>query len=239
MSDWAARRFWTETTTAETDGGYEVRLDGRRVRTPAKAALILPTPEMAGALAAEWDAQGEKIAPESMPFTRSANAAIDKVAPQRAEVIEMLAAYGDSDLLCYRADAPEELIARQAQQWDPALDWAEADLGARLQPRTGVMHAPQDPAVLARLAAPLHTATDFELAALHDLISLSGSLVLGLAAARGWQTPETIWDVSQLDETWQAEQWGADDEAEAMTALKRAAFLHAARFHRLSRPSAA
>ena len=235
MSTWAARRFWKQTTTAQTDGGFEVLLDGRRVRTPAKAALILPTQGMATALAAEWEAQGEKIAPETMPFTRSANAAIDKVAPQRAEVIEMLAAYGDSDLLCYRADSPEELIARQAQQWDPALDWAETELGARLHPRTGVIHAPQDAQALQRLTEPLTAATDFEIAALHDLISLSGSLVLGLACARGWASPESIWNVSQLDESWQAEQWGADEEADAQTALKRAAFLHASEFYRLSR----
>ncbi len=227
MSEWKAKRFWKAADVVETKGGWAVELDGRPVKTPAKRPLALPSHAIAAAVAAEWDAQEGLIRPETMPVTRTANAAIDKVAVQHAEVADMLAAYGDSDLLCYRADAPDALVARQNERWDPVLDWAEEALGARLEPRVGVMHLPQDAATLDVLRAQVHQLDPFELAAFHDLVSLSGSLVLGFAAERGAFGAQEIWEISRLDEEWQAEQWGADDEAEAMSALKRHAFLHA------------
>lgn len=231
MSEWKQKRFWTDVNVDKDEGGYAVALDGRRIKTPAKAALLLPSREMAEAVAAEWAAQEEEIDPRGMPFTRSANAAIDKVRTQHAEVADMLADYGDSDLLCYRADSPQELVERQAEAWDPALDWAEQALGARLQPRTGVIHAPQEAEALDRLRAQVHALDAFRLAAFHDLVSLSGSLILGFAAAQGWRDAETLWQLSRLDERWQEEQWGVDDEAAAVEALKRAAFLHAKTFY--------
>ena len=159
MSEWKAKRFWKEATAREETGGFGIFLDGRPVRTPAKRALVVPTPGFAEAVAAEWNAQHEVIDPNSMPFTRSANAALDKVAVQHAEVAQLLAAYGDSDLLCYRAEHPQALVARQAEQWDPMLDWAETALGARLEARAGVMHVPQDPAALDRLSQRVHAMT--------------------------------------------------------------------------------
>lgn len=140
MSDWKPKRFWKTSAVVETDGGFTVELDARRVKTPAKAALILPTIEMAQAVAEEWDAQDKVVDPATMPFTRSANAAIDKVAIQHAEVADMLADYGDSDLLCYRATHPQALVTRQAQAWDPLLAQAADALGARLAPVAGVLH---------------------------------------------------------------------------------------------------
>ena len=229
MSEWKVKRFWKEAAVEEEAEGFAVQLDGRPVKTPAKRALILPTRAMAEAVAAEWDAQEEEIRPHLMPVTKTANAAIDKVATQHAEVADMLAAYGDSDLLCYRADYPEGLVARQTEQWDPMLDWAASALGARLEPRTGVMHAPQDPGTLERLRQQTHALGAFELAAFYDLVSLSGSLILGFAAAHGVRSLDEIWTISRLDELWQAEQWGQDDEAEAAAAVKRDAFLHAGR----------
>ncbi len=234
MSEWKQKRFWKRVAAVPDDAGFAVELDGRRVKTPAKAALIVPTQGMAEAIAAEWDAQQEVVNPLTMPFTRSANAAIDKVTPQHAEVADMLAAYGDSDLLCYRADAPAELVARQADQWDPALEWAASELGARLRARIGVIHESQDPEAVAQLTARTHDKTAFQLAAFHDLVTLSGSLVLGFAAAAGWRRADEIWALSRLDETWQEEQWGRDDEAHAMAEIKREAFLHAKRFYDLS-----
>ena len=145
----------------------------------------------------------------------------------------MLAAYGDSDLLCYRAESPEELVARQARIWDPLLDWAEAQHGARLKPRSGVIHAPQDARALARLTEVVHGFDPFRLTAFHDLVALSGSLVIGLAAAQGNHDLEELWQASRLDETWQEEQWGEDEEAQAMAEVKRQAFHHADRFFRL------
>jgi chaperone required for assembly of F1-ATPase len=235
MTEWKARRFWKAVETAQEGGGFSVRLDGRPVRTPAKAALILPTRRMAEMVAAEWAAQGEFIDPEVMPATRAANAAIDKVALQKAEVVEMLAAYGDSDLLCYRADSPAELVERQALAWDPLLDWLAATYGVRLAPRTGVMPVPQDPDALRRLQQEVAALSAFELAAFHDLVSLSGSLVIGLAAARDVQPAPALWDVSRIDESWQAEQWGADDEAEQVAEVKRQSFMMAKEFFDASR----
>ncbi|MDF1728242.1 MAG: ATPase, partial [Sulfitobacter sp.] len=161
-----------------------------------------------------------------------------RVVPQHGAVADMLAAYGDSDLLCYRAERPEELVARQRAHWDPLLDWAAETLGARLVPVEGVMHAPQDPEALARLRARAHDQSAFELAAFHDLVSLSGSLIIGFAVTHGHQEPESLWNISRLDEAWQAEQWGKDEEAEAMAAIKRESFLHGARMFALCRPSA-
>ncbi|WP_299652553.1 ATP12 family chaperone protein [uncultured Tateyamaria sp.] len=230
MSEWKQKRFWKTATAEVVDDGWTVTLDGRSVKTPAKAALILPTSGMADAVAAEWDAQDEVVNPLSMPFTRSANAAIDKVAVQHAEVADMLAAYGDADLLCYRADAPQPLVDRQAVTWDPYLDWAAEALGARLMPRTGLMHESQDAAALAALSAPVHGMSNFELAAFHDLVSLSGSLILGFAAAHDLHPVLTIWAASRLDEIWQEEQWGEDEEAQELAKIKEGSFLHAKAF---------
>ena len=235
MSEWKAKRFWNEARVQEASDGYGVALDGRPVNTPGKRRLIVPTEEFAAMIAAEWDAQEEKIDPLSMPFTRSANSALDKVAVQHGEVAEMLAAYGDSDLLCYRADYPEALVQRQAEQWDPMLDWADDVLSVRLETRTGVMHTPQDPAVLTRLSAQVHEMNNFQLTGFHDLDSLSGSLILGFAAAQGVKTPKALWDMSRLDEIWQAEEWGADEEAEEAAGIKEQAFIHAKQVFDLSR----
>ncbi|WP_027257373.1 ATP12 family chaperone protein [Leisingera aquimarina] len=234
MSGWAQKRFWKDVTVAQTEDGFAVELDGRRVKTPAKAPLAVPTRAMGDAIAAEWDAQTESVDPGTMPCTRSANAAIDKVTHQHSEVAAMLAEYGDSDLLCYRADAPVELTLRQAQEWDPALDWAAGALGVRLQPRTGILHQPQETAALSALADKVHAMTAFQLAAFHDLVGISGSLILGFAAAQGWRSADEIWKLSRLDERWQEEQWGVDEDAQAAAEVKRQEFLHAKRFYDFS-----
>lgn len=239
MTEWAPKRFWKTTETTRTDDGYGILLDGRPVRTPAKAVLYVPTEALAAQIAIEFDAQQDKINPATMPFTRTANSAIDKVAVQHAEVADMLADYGDSDLLCYRADAPDELVARQSEQWDPLLIWAADTLDAPLKPRVGVIHAPQDADALARLRTRVHAMSSFELAAFHDLVSLSGSLIIGFAARMQAMPAETLWDISRLDEIWQEEQWGADEEAQEMAAFKKAAFLHADHFLRLIAPQTA
>jgi len=236
MSEWKAKRFWTRATVTQEEDGFGVALDTRPVKTPAKRLLIAPTHALAEAVAQEWDAQGDVIDPLSMPFTRSVNAALDKVAPQHAEVADLLAAYGDSDLLCYRADGPEALVQRQNEAWDPMLEWAAESLGARLVAHKGVMHAPQDPQALTRLSDLTHRFDPFELAAFHDLVSLTGSLILGFAATRDAAAAEIIWDISRLDEIWQAEQWGKDDEAEDTAALKKTAFLHSKHVFDLCQP---
>lgn len=234
MGDWKAKRFWKSVDVIADEDGFAVVLDGRNVKTPAKRKLQLPTRAMAEVVAGEWEAQQDLINPNTMPATKTANAALDKVSIQHAEVADMLAAYGDSDLLCYRAETPEELVARQAALWDPMLAWAESALGAPLAPRTGVIHIPQAPESVSVLRARTHALDAFELAAFHDLVSLSGSLVLGFAAALKARPADEIWALSRLDETWQEEQWGKDDDATALALVKRDAFLHAHRMFSLT-----
>ena len=234
MSEWKAKRFWKAASVAEAEDGYTVHLDGRPVKTPAKAPLIVPTHDMAQAIAGEWDAQDDQINPDSMPVTRAANAALDKVRHQHAEVARMIAGYGDTDLLCYRAESPVELVARQSEAWDPLLDWAEQALGARLTPMTGVMYAPQDPAALDALARRVHAMDAFRLTAFHDLVGLSGSLIIGFAALHDLHNIEALWRLSRIDETWQEEMWGIDAEAQQHAARKESEFRAAKRFHDLA-----
>jgi chaperone required for assembly of F1-ATPase len=189
--------------------------------------LVVPSRELAQRIASEWDAQEKTVDPNKMPFTRMANSAIDKLGTQHSEVADMLAAYGDADLLCCRAKSPQELVDRQSEHWDPPLDWAAMTLGARLEPRGGVIHAPQDPAALQALSDRVHAFDAFELAAFHDLVTLSGSLVLAFAAVHEWRDPDTIWQMSRLDDLWQEEQWGRDEEAHETAEIKRQAFLQA------------
>ena len=229
MSNWKPKRFWKEATVVETDGGYTVQLDGRAVKTPAKVLLVVPTRAMAEAIAAEWQAQEKDVDPRTMPVTRSANAAIDKVAPQRAEVCEMLAAYGGHDLMCYRAVAPEALVTRQEAAWDPMLDWAAKALSAPLASGRGVMHVEQLPESLANLSGFVEKLDPYEIAALHDLITISGSLVLAMAVLRGRISADEAWTLSRIDEDFQIEQWGPDDEAAAAAESKRVAFVTAAK----------
>jgi len=228
MAEWAPKVFWSEVGVTGAGAGFQVTLDGRGVRTPAKAPLILPTRALAEGIAAEWRAQSGKIDPSSMPLTRLANAAIDKVVPQFAEVAAMLAAYGETDLICYRAEGPAALVERQGQGWDPLLDWAREALQAPLICAAGVMHVAQPEASLARMRARLDAFTAFELAAFHDLVALSGSLVLALAVVEGRLEGPAAWELSQLDESWQAEHWGADSEASELMRRKRGDFLQAA-----------
>ncbi len=232
MSDWKAKRFWTDAAVVPSDGGFAIELDGRAVKTPAKRALVVPTLSMAEAVAAEWQAQEGVIKPDTMPVTKTANAAIDKVSIQHGEVADMLAAYGDADLLCYRAESPEGLVVRQMEIWDPMLVWAKDALDVELETRTGVIHQGQNPVAIQKLSDRTHALDAFQLAAFHDLVSLSGSLILGFAATFNAREVDELWDISRLDEIWQAEQWGRDDDAEALAALKKASFGHAHRmFH--------
>jgi chaperone required for assembly of F1-ATPase len=233
VSSWTARRFWVEANALPADGGFTVHLDARPVRTPLKAPLIVPTLALANAVAAEWQAQQGTVDPRTMPFTRTVNSAIDKVTPQFAEVAAMLAAYGENDLLCYRAEAPVALIERQARAWDPLLAWAESDLDAPLVATSGVMHVAQQPASLAALRRQVSALSPFQLSAFHDLVAISGSLILAFAVTRHRLDAETAWDCSTIDESWQTELWGADDEAAEVANRKRQAFLQADRFYAL------
>ena len=239
MTEWKAKRFWKAASVEAAEGGFQVLLDGRPVKTPGKLSLILPSRAMAEAMAAEWDAQEDEIDPRTMPVTRGANTAIDRVVPQQAEIAEMLAAYGETDLMSHRADSPQALIDRQAAGWDPLLDWAAETIGARLHVTAGVLPVAQPEDSLKALHQALKDVTPFQMVAIHDLITLSGSIIIGLAVAKGRVDPETGWHLSRIDEGWQIEQWGEDEEASEAAANKHRQFLEADRFWHLSSPDGA
>jgi len=230
MSGSKRKRFYKTVSVTEHANGFGVALDSRAIKTPAKAPLVVPTPQLADFIAQEWDAQGDRINPETLPATRFANAAIDKVSLQFAEVADMLGAYGETDLLCHRAVAPVELVARQASAWDPLLDWATGRFGAELNVTTGIMPTLQKAETLSRLRAHLDGFTVFQMTAFHDLVALPGSLVIGLAATENHSPVEDLWRWSRIDEDWQIELWGRDEEADALASRRKNAFQNAARF---------
>ena len=221
------KRFYTAATVGE---GNVVMLDSRPVRTPGRAPLAPPSARLAEAIADEWNAQGETIDPRAMPLTGLANAAIDRVAPAKDAFARGLAIYGESDLLCYRAEGPAPLVARQAERWDPLLDWARDRYDIAFVLTAGITHRPQPPETVERLAAAVDARDPFELAGLSPLVTVSGSLVLALALAEGAVGLDTAWDAATLDEQWQADQWGEDEEAAKALAGRRADFAAAARF---------
>jgi chaperone required for assembly of F1-ATPase len=218
------KRFYKHASAAPSAGGVAIQLDERPVKTPGRHPLLVPTEELAEAIAEEWNSQGENIDPRSMPLTGLANAAIDRVAPDPAAFAKTLAAYGESDLLCYRAEGPQPLVRRQAEQWDTLLDWARHRYGIELDTTCGVMHRPQPPASVAQLAAAVAARDPFRLAGLSPLVTVSGSLIIALALAEGEITLETGWAAATLDEQWQAEQWGEDPLAAAAIAARRSDF---------------
>jgi chaperone required for assembly of F1-ATPase len=218
------KRFYKEAAAVPVDGAVAVLLDGRPVKTPARNALALPTEELAEAIAGEWNVQGETIDPRSMPLTGLANAAIDRVAPDPAAFARGLAAYGESDLLCYRSEGPRALVARQDALWEPLLAWARGRFGIGFETVCGVMHRAQPPETVARLAAAVAERDPFRLAALSPLVTISGSLVVALALAEGEIGIEPAWVAATLDEAWQAEQWGEDALAAQALANRRLEF---------------
>ncbi|MBY0518966.1 MAG: ATPase [Sphingomonas sp.] len=204
------KRFWTSVELTDARG---ISLDGKPVRTPGRAPLLLPNDRLAEAVADEWRSVEGEIDPRAMPLTGLANAAIDRIAPDPATFAAGLAVFAESDLLCYRADSPAPLVARQAAAWDPLLDWARATYGVDFVVTTGIMHRHQPPETLARLGEAIAARDPFELAALAPIVTISGSLVAALALAERAADPEVVWLASELDADWQAEQWGEDDLA--------------------------
>lgn len=208
------RRFYKEAGVAETSDGFVLTLDGRHARTPAKAALAAPTREIAEMVAAEWGAQGETIDPASMPLTRLVNSALDGVARQMEAVAEETARYAGSDMLCYRAGDPARLVARESEAWDPVLDWARETFGARFILSEGVMFAQQPEASVSAIRAAVAAHDNpFALAALSTITSLTGSVLLALAVAHGRLGAKEAWAAAHVDEDFQMELWGFDDEA--------------------------
>ncbi|MEP4195599.1 MAG: ATP12 family protein [Aliishimia sp.] len=233
MSEWKLKRFWTKAGVAHIEGGWSVTLDGRPVRTPAKNLLTISRQALAEVVAAEWDAQDGDVDPGAMPFTRLANSAQDKVAVQHNAVTALLAEYGGSDLLCYRAQTPQELVERQALAWDPLLEWIAKTQNVILEVQSGIMPVQQPQTSLTKIHELTEAMSPTVLTGFHDLVSISGSWVIGYAAVSGAYAPEALWDVAHVDEIWQAEQWGDDDEATEMLAVKRQSFMDAFQFTQL------
>ncbi len=230
------RRFWKEVTLEPTPMGQAVRLDGRPVKTPTGNALALPTQKMADAVVAEWDAVEKTLNPALMPVTGFANAAIDRIAPDHASFATAIAAYGETDLFCYRAATGEALADRQAEIWDRWLQWAQGRYDISFVIVEGIMHQPQPAATLETLRGVVAARGAFELAAMAKLAHLSGSLIATLAVVERAATPEDIWDAVCLDELWQEELWGADHWAQKNRDDRAREFMAAARFLDLLTP---
>lgn len=224
------KRFWKVAEAVQGHGGFGVALDGRRVKTPARADLKVPTRALAGAITAEWNECGETVDPRAMPLTGLANAAIDRVAPDKASFASGLARYAESDLTCYRAEGPQALVARQAEAWDVLLSWARRRYDVDFACVSGVMHVPQPEETVRKLGHAVATLDPFRLAGLSPLVTIGGSLVAGLAVLEEMMPAEDAWEAVSLDDRWQLEQWGDDPEARDALDARRRDFRAAARF---------
>ena len=224
------KRFWKEVEVAEEVGGWTIQLDGRPVKTPAREPLRVHTQVLGKAIADEWrDVDGD-IDPRSMPLTGLANAAIDRIATDREAFAKNLAKYSEADLICYRADWPPELAARQAEIWDPLLAWARRRYDVDFVTTTGLTHVPQPPATVEQLSHAVAALDPFRLAGLSPLVTIGGSLVGALGVLEKAFGPVDIWEAVTIDDRWQIEQWGADYDAAAALENRERDFLAAARF---------
>lgn len=225
------KRFWKETAAVADEGGWwRIELDGHPVRTPARALLLLPGRDLANEVAAEWQGTGETLDPRAMPLTGLGNAAVDHVTPKPADFADSLSRYAASDLLCYRADSPSKLIAAQADAWDPLLHWARRRFDVDFRVTQGIAPVDQPQATLDQLAQAVHALDPYRLAGVSPLVTIGGSLIAGLAAVEGAVGVDEAWSAVSLDERWQLEQWGADEEAERALAAREADFRTGAQF---------
>lgn len=207
------KRFYKLAEAGPVDAGHTVLLDGRPITTPAKQPLIVPYKRLAEEIAREWDAQVETITPSTMPYMQYAATALDRVASQRDTIIEDLTQYGGTDLLCYRAEYPTALVQKQSAAWDPLLQWLKDRHGVSLTVTTGIAHVAQDEGVLSVMKTVLEAQSDLQLAAIHEIVSLTGSLVVTLAVIDQHLTAEQAFDISEIDETHIIEEWGEEAEA--------------------------
>lgn len=221
MTDAPYKRFYKDAQPAPREGGFTVEIDGRQLRTPGKRPFLAPTRALAEACAAEWRAQGDEVRPDSMPLTKLVNVALDLTPNARARIVESIAGYAATDLVCHRADRPEALIARQAEAWDPLVAWARERLGAPLKVVTGVIAAEQPDEARVAYAACADACEDYALTGLAHAVGMAGSGVIGIALQRGHLDADAAWKAACLDDLWQVETWGEDFAARArLDALK-------------------
>jgi chaperone required for assembly of F1-ATPase len=224
------KRFWKEAVVVQTDDGFNVTLDGHAIRTPSKSALVIRYRNIAEQIAAEWMAQENEVDPTTMPATRMVNSVIDKVSINADAIIEMLAEYAGTDLLCYRSISPQGLIDEQARLWDPLLQWSADVLNAPMNVTSGVMFTAQNDASVDVFRKQLLALNHYQLAGVHDLISISGSAVISVALISNHISLDDAWLAATVDEAWQDQQWGADEEAQESLSKKRDDFEFAFNF---------
>lgn len=229
------KRFYKQASVGEAEGGWRVLLDGRAVLTPGGKPQIVPVRALAEALVQEWADQGEDVDTKAFPLRDLADFALDAVSADRAATIAELVKYAGTDTLCYRGDEGEALQQRQMEVWEPLLAAAEKRWDVHFTRISGIVHQPQPDETLTRMASILETESTFTLAALRMLVSLSASLVIGLAAIAPDADAEALWAAANLEEDWQAELWGLDAEAEARRQTRFEAFATAMRFASLAR----
>lgn len=212
------------------DGGFGVRLDGKPLHTPGRALLVVPTEPLAAAVGEEWAAQSGAIRPDTMPMMQLSATAIDRIAPQRAQVVDALVKYAETDLLCHRADGPPALVERQARVWQPLLDWAVLRFDAALQVQTGIMPRPQPEDAIRAVRAAVEACDDMRLTALQFACGGLGSIVLALALVERRIDPEAAFEAAELDASFQIEKWGEDEESTRRRASLRIDIQNARRF---------
>lgn len=224
------KRFWKDVAVEPEGECWTIKLDGRAVKTPARAPMVVPTRTLAEAVAEEWRGVAEEIDPTGMPLTGLSNAAIDRVSPHREAFAEQLARYAQADLACYRAEGPRSLRALQEEEWDKLLGWARRRYDVDFATTCGLIHVPQPQATVERLTHAVLALDPYRLAGLSPLVTIGGSLVAALGVLEKLLTPEDAWSAVNIDERWQLEQWGADAGAEAALESRRCDFFAAARF---------
>jgi chaperone required for assembly of F1-ATPase len=224
------KRFWKTVDVGPEDAGWGVRLDGRPVRTPARAPLVVPTRTLADAIADEWRAGADRVDPRATPLTGLANAAIDRVAPDKPAFARGLANYAEADLACYRSEWPPDLVDRQVGSWDPLLAWARRRYDVDFSTTSGLMHVPQPSATVEHLGHAVAALDPFQLAGLSPLVTVGGSLIAALALFEKAIPPDEAWQAVSVDDRWQLEQWGSDAEAEKALDGRAHDFFAAARF---------
>jgi chaperone required for assembly of F1-ATPase len=224
------KRFWKQANAVERDGDWAVELDCKPLRTPARDPLTVPTKALADAIAAEWNGVEDKIDPGAMPLTGLANAAVDRVAPDKEAFAQGIARYAEADLACYRAEEPTALVERQGEPWDTLLGWGRRRFDVDFRTTTGIVHVDQPAATIDRLSHAVAALDPFRLAGLSPLVTIGGSLLAALGVLEGTFTPAQAWEAVTIDEQWQLEQWGSDAEAEDALESRRRDFMAAARF---------
>ncbi|MDW3096778.1 MAG: ATP12 family protein [Alphaproteobacteria bacterium] len=228
-----SKRFYKVAASAKRDDGFAIILDDRELKTPGRTAVRVPNAELGEAVAAEWEAQASHIDPSTMPRTRIVTTAIDRVSLDNGPAIDEIVGYAGTDLVCYRADDPEELVALQGQAWDPLLEWFAGATGTRLKATSGIIHVQQDDDALRQVGLLLNEVDPISLTALHTLVTLSGSAVIGLAMLKGHLDAKDAYAASRVDETFQINKWGEDEEAAERAAFHKVEFDAAAEVLRL------